>query len=321
MVGKQRGLRVIVFIVWLIGGLFSPLCALANEHGLRSESLVIGVISTNPKKAFKRTQPLADYLAAQLQHHNIKQGQVVIAKDVAQMARWIKSGQVDLVSETAHAAHQLMQDAEAELLARQWKSGVAEYASVFFSRTNNGVDSLDDLVGKTIVFEDRGSTSAFLIPAAVLLEQGYPLYELSSPREQPPAGKIGYFFSDEFSKSGGESNMMSWVHRNIVAAAAFSNLDWEKEIPEAIRSELHIIHTSRFVPRALMLASPALPSHLKQSITEILLNAHQNEQGRQALNAYKNTKKFDAITPEIRQSLQWSSQQHTSVGEYFIHLR
>ncbi|MDG3085048.1 phosphate/phosphite/phosphonate ABC transporter substrate-binding protein [Vibrio hannami] len=283
---------------------------------MREETVVIGVISSNPKKAFKRAQPFADYLAHSLSNHGINNGQVIVARNARQMARWINSGQVDLVSETVFAAQELIQLSNAELLARRWKSGVAEYHSIFFSRLNNGVDSLDDLLGKTVVFEDTGSTSAFLIPAAILLEQGYELYELSSPREHPPADKIGYFFSDEYSKSGGEANMMSWVHRNIVAAATFSNLDWDKEIPEQIKHQLQVIHTSQAIPRSLVLTRPNLSSDFKQSILKVLLSAHESEQGKQALKAYKKTKKFDPITPEIEQSIVWAEMQKTLVDEH-----
>ncbi|WED24291.1 phosphate/phosphite/phosphonate ABC transporter substrate-binding protein [Vibrio sp. JC009] len=285
----------------------------------RENTLVIGEISSNPKKAFKRTQPIADYLAANLQKHNISAARVVVAKNMTQMKRWLRNGQVDLVSETVFAAHELLDSTEARLLARRWKSGVSEYSTVFFSKKENGVNSLDDLIGKTIVFEDRGSTSAFLIPASILIEQGYELYELTSPRELPPEGKVGYFFSDEFSRSGGESNMMSWVHRNIVASAAFSNLDWNKEIPEPVQKQLQIIYTSHPVPRALMLARPDMPAELENDILQLLLSAHETEQGRKALKAYKKTKKFDAISPDVKESIKWAGERMALLNEFMAY--
>lgn len=311
--------RVMVLILALLfGSLLSFSASADNSNALREETLVIGVISSNPKKAFKRTQPIADYLAQNLQQRQITNAQVVVAKDITQMTLWIKNGQVDLVSETVFSAYDLVQNAGAQLLARRWKSGVAEYSSVFFSKSNQGVDSLDDLRNKNIAFEDRGSTSAFFIPAAILLDQGYELYEVTSPRELPPEGKIGYFFSDELSKSGGERNMMNWVHRNIVAAAAFSNLDWEKEIPEQVQRQLQIIYTSQPIPRSLMLVRPNMPLELKQDILMLLLSAHQNEQGKQALNAYKKTEKFDAITSDVEQSMHWAGERKALVDEHLI---
>lgn len=308
--------QFVLLLTVVVCPFFTVSASADTNSALREETITIGVISSNPKKAFKRAQPFADYLAGNLSNHGIKIGQVVVARDSRQMARWINSGQVDLVSETVFAAQELMQYSGAEPLARRWKSGVAEYHSIFFSKLNNGVNSLDDLRGNTVVFEDKGSTSAFLIPAAILLEKGYELYELSSPREHPPEDKIGYFFSDEYSKSGGESNMMSWVYRNIVGSAAFSDLDWEKEIPEQVKQQLQVIYTSQAIPRSLVLARPSLSSELKQDILSVLLSAHESEEGKQALKAYKKTKKFDAITPEILQSISWAETQKLLVDEY-----
>lgn len=306
----------VLTIILLASSLISAFAIADSKTTLRQETFVVGVISSNPKKAFKRAQPFADFLAESLSLHGIRFGEVIVSRDPHQMARWIKSGRVDLVSETVFAAQELIQNSNAELLASRWKGGVANYHSIFISRINNQVNSLDDLRGKTLVFEDKGSTSAFLVPAGILLSQGFQLYELSSPRENPPEDKIGYFFSDEYSKSGGEANMMSWVHRNIVAAAAFSNLDWKKEIPEQVKHQLQIIHTSSSIPRSLILVRPNLPPQFKQDLLDILLSAHENLKGQQALQAYKKTKKFDAITPEIEQSLLWAKEQRTLVDEH-----
>jgi phosphonate transport system substrate-binding protein len=138
-----------------------------------------------------------------------------------------------------------------------------------------------------------------------LLEKGYQLYELSSPREVPPEDKIGYLFADELSKLGGETNMMSWVHNKIVASAAFSNLDWDRQVPQQIKNNLNIFYQSRSVPRAIMVAAPNLNPDLKEELKKILLTAHESAEGKRALYAYKRTEKFDEITPEILHTLEW----------------
>ncbi|MBA5762525.1 phosphate/phosphite/phosphonate ABC transporter substrate-binding protein [Vibrio sp. 404] len=284
----------------------------------RENTLVVGVISSNPKKAFKRTQPFADYLASQLEHHNITSARIAVAKDTMQMANWLQNGQVDLLSDTAFSAYELVKDVDAQMLARRWKSGVAEYSTVFFSHSDNNIQSFEDLKGKVIAFEDRGSTSAFIIPSALLLQQGYELYELSSLRELPPADKIGYIFADEFSRKGGETNMMSWVHRKITAASAFSNLDWQEEIPDRIKPELNIFYTSQSIPRGIVLARHDMPLTLKNDLITILLSAHKNKAGQQALAAYKKTKKFDAISPSIKQSIDRVGEMKTLLNSHLV---
>lgn len=287
----------------------------------RDTTLVVGVISSNPKKAVKRTQPFADYLASNLKNHNINSARIAVAKDMLQMAEWLKNGQVDLLSDTAFTAYELNKNVDAQILARRWKSGVAEYSTVFFSHRDNNVQTFEDLKGKVIAFEDRGSTSAFLIPAALMLQQGYELYELSSLRERPPVDKIGYIFADEISRKGGETNMISWVHRKIASASAFSNLDWKKEIPDTIKPELTVFYTSQAMPRGIVLARHNMPKTLINDLISILLSAHQNEAGQRALSAYKKTKMFDEITPSIEQSIHRVGEMKSLLDSHLIKFR
>ncbi len=288
---------------------FRPVSADHVNPSSRQQTLVVGTISSNPQKAVKRTQVFADYVASQLSSLGIKEAQVVVAKDIEQMTSWLKSGEVDLVSETVFAASVMIDKANVKLIARRWKSGVGEYSSVFFTSKKSGIKSFSDLVGKTIVFEDRGSSSSFLVPASLLLSQGYRLQELSSPREKPQAGKIGYFFSDDFSNSGGEKNMMAWVHRGLVASAAFSDIDWHKEIPEAVKKDMMIFHQSQSMPRSLMLVSSKMSVQKRQKLSQALFDADQNEPGKTALHRYKKTLKFDPITDDINAAVLRAKEQ------------
>ena len=63
----------------------------------------------------------------------------------------------------------------ADLLLREWKQGVAEYHSVFFTRRDSGINGISDLPGHIMAFEDPGSTSAYLIPRFTLEQNGIAL--------------------------------------------------------------------------------------------------------------------------------------------------
>ena len=175
--------------------------------GAGAAEIVIGKVSSNPKKHHSRLKPIADYVAAKMTDLGITGAKVLMAKDNAQMVRYLRQGRVDWVTETAFATV-IYQDAQvAEPLVRKWKKGVPEYHTVFVTRRDSDIRSFDDLAGRTIAFEDPGSTSAFLVPYATLKEQGMSLVELASPREKAPEGKVGYVFSHE------EINTSIWVHK------------------------------------------------------------------------------------------------------------
>ncbi|WP_084705436.1 PhnD/SsuA/transferrin family substrate-binding protein [Vibrio mexicanus] len=193
---KFTQLKLMTALIVIFGTLFSTL-SIADEQSDRT--FVVGVVSSKPVKAFERAQPLANYLAANLSQYGYSKGDVKVARNLRELERWLKRGQVDIFSETAFTAYELESSNLADILARHWKNGSAEYHSLFFARVDSNISSFDDLVDKIVTFEDRLSTSAYYLPATTLVNEGYRLSEVSSPREAPPKGTIGYFFADELS--------------------------------------------------------------------------------------------------------------------------
>lgn len=256
------------------------------------DSFIIARVSSNPKKHFKHLMPMANYLAANLHDFGIKRGEVLFAKDNQQMIDLIKQGRVDLITDTAFSAVIFNEQAGAEIVLRRWKKGVAEYSSVIFSHNESGINSFSDLVGKTIAFQDRGSSSAYYIPASILIRNGYQLHELQSPNDVPPANKIGFVFANK------EINISAWVHKGIVAAGAFNNLNWdnERDMPTNFKQQLQIIYTSEAFPRGVELQRSDLNPALKHRVVELLTGAHENEAGQRALKAYQKTTKYDDLT-------------------------
>ena len=265
----------------------------------RERTLVIGKISSNPKKHYPYLKPMANYVASKMEDLGIKQSRVLFAKDIKQMLEYIRQGKIDWVTETPLIASVLQEKANAEIFLLKRKKGVPEYHSVFFTYKNNGIDSFDDLVGKTIVFQDKGSTSAYLIPAAMLLDHGLKMIEMDSVRSKPPVGAVGYVFTKE------EINMSTWVHKKIVDAGAFSDLDWKKKdkLPDTFREDLKVFARSRPFPRALELTHENLNLDIKHRLKKILLNIHMDPDAKPILKAYQSTTRFDEIDDRIRTGL------------------
>lgn len=265
-----------------------------------AEPLIIGKVSDNPKKHYHYLKPMVDYVAMQMEDLGISEGRVVMARDNQQMLDYLQQGKVDWVTETPLSASLFHKQAGAEYLLRKWKKGVSSYHSVIFTRNNSNIQSLQDLKGKTIAFEDPGSSSAYYIPAAILLKQGLSLHPLINPREKPPADKLGYAFSGE------EINTVTWVHMGLVDLGTLSNLGWEndEQAPPQYRDNMKIIHRSRPFPRALELVRKDLPLPVKQRLKTILLNIHRQPGAVHILRAYQRTKKFDELTDAIRADME-----------------
>ncbi|GAJ70587.1 LOW QUALITY PROTEIN: phosphate-binding protein [Vibrio sp. JCM 18904] len=199
----------------------------------------------------------------------------------------------------------LEKESNSQVLAIRWKKGLQKYHTVFFTNKESGIESLSDLRGKTLVFEKRTSTSSYYLPAITLLNHGEKLQYLPSPDDKPAKDSIGYLFLDEQLAQSNEINLSVWVYKQRVAAGAFSNFNWNnpKDLPENMKDKLAIFSRSVEIPRDLILASPSMSLEQQRKITSILLDMDTTHEGSLALKKFQNTKKFSALTPEMRASL------------------
>ena len=263
-------------------------------------TLTIGRVSNEPEKTHRQLKPMLDYVVHNLQDVGITDGAIRIAKDQNEMVAYLKQGKVDWVQKGVFEALIYSRDAGADIALRSWREGVPNYYSVIFARKDGSVRSLKDLVGRKIAFQDKGSTSAFFVPSAVLRKAGFELVELTSPREKPPDGKIGYVFA------GKELSITTWVHRELADAGAYHNQNWSKptDNPEGMKKDLKIIYQSKPMPRMIELLRKDLDPQIKARIKQILMHAHEDPAAMEALKAYgPETAKFDEFKGKTKEEL------------------
>lgn len=274
-------------------------CGAQATDSTREATVVVGRVSTMPHKQLASVEAMATYLADRLGGQGIVASRTVFAKDADQMAAMLRDGQVDVVSETPYAAVGWTDRVGAELLAHEWKDGAPYYRAVFLSRRSGGVMTLDDLRDRKIAFADRHSTSAYLVPLAMLRQAGLEPVELANPRDPVPTGKVGYSFA------GGANNMVAWVARGIADAGAFSNLDWdgiERTRAKPLQA-LRVFQESPPVLRSLLLTRRNLRPDLKAALLAILFSMHEEAEGQAVLKAYNNVGKYEPIGAEAAASL------------------
>ncbi len=289
-----RCLGLVAVIGWAMSIMASPAAARqADDQSspLRSATLVIGKVSDNPRKHYDQLKPMVDYAVAHMADLGITEGRVLMARDNRQMIEYLREGRVDWVTETPFSAVIFERRAGAELILKKWKKGVPRYHSVIFVRQDSGIDTLADLVGHTIAFEDPGSTSAYFLPAAEIKGHGLTLFQLDSPRKRPPAGTVGYAFSGE------EVNTATWVYKGLVQAGAFSNTDWDRHahLSERAWVDLKVIHRTVDYPRAVELVRGGIDPALKARLVEVLLNARTDPNAADVLKAYQKTTRFERL--------------------------
>jgi phosphonate transport system substrate-binding protein len=211
------------------------------------------------------------------------------------MANQIASGEVDALIEGVMPTliiEQRTQRITPDLVV--WRKGQRQYHSVFFVRHDSPVTHLQELRGRTIVFEAPRSTSAYHVPRATLRSEGLTLVADEATESGPEA--VRYLFA------GSELNQAYWVHRGIAEAGAFNDGDWER-VPDTIRKDLRIIHSTRPLLRWLIAFASDLDPGVRAAVSEALTAAHQDEVGRAALQAASGIARFEHLSDADRADL------------------
>ena len=261
--------------------------------------LVLGRISNDPKAHHEQLKPLLDYVVPRMADVGIREGRVLMARDVQQMASYLRRGRVDWVTETAGTSILLQQRSKAQTLLVTERDGVSQYNTVFFARRDGAVASIDGMLGHSIAFQNPASTSAYFQPAAELVERGMPLDILLSPMERPDAESVGYLFART------ELNISTWVHKRLVDVGVMSNLDWNnpQRVPASYKPDLKIIHESPAYPRALEIVRGDLDAKVQARLRDVLLAAADDPDAREALLLFFKTTRFLPVDATSRHAL------------------
>lgn len=253
----------------------------------QAEKIVLADLSDRPARKIAMFQPVADYLAAELSEFDIKEGEVKIAQDFNTIAEWLETGAVDIYFDSVYPAMIVSSQSGAYPILRRWKKGHGEYYTVLIAMKDK-IQSLEDLKGKTIAFDDRHSTSGYMLPAAYLTEAGFDLEHKKAASHQIEPDKIGYIFSRD------DENSIQWIIGGKVAAAAVDNQTFA-EIPLQTRQAMVILAKSELVPRQVVLVSPTMSPELVERVKQVLINMDRDPQAENILRQFEQTKKFDEL--------------------------
>lgn len=267
-------------------------------------TIVLGDISDDPAEVIEGTQPLADYLAAELAGYGIQAGEVKIAQSTDEMAELLTSGEVDIYFDSVYPATVVSDASGGQVILRRWRFGVEEYQSVIFTSKDSGITSLAQLNGRKIAFDNQFSTSGYVLPAIHLTEYGILLTGKEDYNASVEANELGYVFSYD------DANTLQWLIDGFVDAAATDDYHYDVAFPEDVTANLVELARTDYVPRQLVVVSPTVDDELLEAITNILLTAHESEAGQAALDPFQTSKfdrfpeGIDAASAEMREMLE-----------------
>jgi len=151
--------------------------------------------------------------------------------------------------------------AEAIVNGVKASTGSATYKSVIIVNADSGIETLEDLKGKTFAFVDPASTSGNLIPRKMLIENGIdPDNDFSTSYFAGTHNAVQYAIANGKVDAGASGDN---VYQRMVDSGEIS-VDVNK-----------IIYESEPIPGSPIVVRGDLPAEFKQKIQDVLVNMDQ----------------------------------------------
>jgi phosphonate transport system substrate-binding protein len=256
--------------------------------------LVFGRVHDDPVRSIRDRQEFVDYMAKKLAPFGIIGGKILVVEKMQMLSQALKQGKVDLFHDSVVPTLVLSKWTGAVPLLRQWKYGEPEYEGVIVVRKESGINSLNDLKGKVIAFEEPHSTSASILPRMLLEGNKLKLVEVKS-RETVKPDAVGYIY-------GADGSGVNVLMTGRVDAATTIPREIERLKPE-VRDSLKVIAKTVSVPRQIIAVRKDLDPKMVEALKKVLSEMDSTPEGLGVLKRQQNTSKIDEIPPGSLQRL------------------
>lgn len=130
--------------------------------------LGVGLFQPDKEKNDATYRPLADYLAKRLG----REVKLFTVDTWEGLAKSLANGETDIALMGPWGYVLANHSAGAQVVATILYDGKPEYFAIIVTNPKSGINSIQDLKGKTFAFGDKGSTSGYLIPSYHFQKQG-----------------------------------------------------------------------------------------------------------------------------------------------------
>ena len=190
---------------------------------------------------------------------------LVYCKDYNETIAALQDGRAQLGWMGAYAYMEATREGKIESFAVGVPKGKnsPNYQSVFIANGNSEIQSLQDVKNKRIAISDRHSTSGFVVPKRELAEIGINLENEGEFKE------IIYVHDHD--------EAIRCVAKGRADVAAVSSVNLGENVSNGVIKEgdFRIIHRSGDIPGGPLVYLKSLPSHTKDSLQRLVLEAHK----------------------------------------------
>ena len=271
-------------------------CGILCAGASNAKTLVIGAISENIREEFARYKPLTELLAKELASEGIDAVELEVLPGFQSMSEALRSGKVHIFVDSPLVITIVMRDSGARPVLKRWKNGVGSYYSVVIASVESNIKTLEDLAGHRVAFEERESSSGYMLPAGLIRQAGLPMAELAGRNSIPPDDTVGFVFT------GDDDNTLSWLFRGWVDAAGTDPQSFAK-LEKAAPGRFQIIAHSRELPRNILVLSSHVDTTLEARLVQVLTGLDDTPAGKVVLKSFNNTTRFETFGDDIEQTI------------------
>jgi len=273
-------------LIWLL--LLFLLCLASTQSRADDPSTIhFGVLSiAQPSRVYAQWQPLADYMSAQLG----KPVEIVVPRGFGKMKKIIEKGEVDFFYINSHVFYRLLQAGKAVPVVQMENiAGNITSRSEIFVRKDSGINSVEDLKGKSVAFISPMGAGGYMAPRAQLYDAGL---------------ESGKDYKELFTKN--LSNSIHGVLLGDYDAATMCGVNFKLMSHKIKTGDLKVIAVSDEYPENLIAARSNLSPGLIARFRSQLLTLDETPDGNQLLvdMSSMKIKKFVNYDESINDSTQ-----------------
>jgi phosphonate transport system substrate-binding protein len=221
--------------------------------------------------------PLADYLSKETG----EKVTLVIPKDFSAFKDAVKAGQVDIAFSNPIIYVELKSNTNLQPLGLSSElKGGTRFRGIIVARKDSGIEKLQDLKGKKLIFVDKDSAGGYIFQMLLLSKAGMDVQK--------------DFTLLPFAKK--HDNVMMAVFNKAADAGGIREDDFDKMKDKVDLSQMKIIGYSDYFPNWPLFATPKLAKDAEAKIKAALLKLKPNEPRSEAVLGAAKLNGFAAVS-------------------------
>jgi phosphonate transport system substrate-binding protein len=260
-----------------VGRTFLGLCfilvaATCGDSQHASRVLRVGFVpAEDAQQVIQNAQPIVEILQQQLG----MEVQPFVATDYTGVVEALRVNKLDIAFLTPASYVLAKNEANVKVVLKSERKGSPYYYAAIITRAGSGIETLDDLRGKTFAFGDPLSTSANVFPRKMLHERG-----IDPVRD----------FKQILYSGGHDATVLAVLNGKVDAGATYANSPdskdaaWTRYLKNPLEQQkIRAIAFSEPIPADNLVINRNLDERLAKRIEEVFLDLSRDPKGKQML--------------------------------------